>query len=132
MPTFILNKLVRDKLVDDFERMNQKASYRSLTREEHVEALKSKIIEEVKEIPADGETEDLVTELADLQQVLDDLKVLMNVTDEQVDDVQWHKYDKKGGFLAGRYVTSIELQDDDPWLAYYRDHPELFPETPTE
>jgi predicted house-cleaning noncanonical NTP pyrophosphatase (MazG superfamily) len=132
VPIFLLNKLVRDKLVEEFKRMNQKATYRSLTRQEHVGALKSKIIEEAKEIPVDGGTEELVAELADLQQVLDDLKALMNVTDEQVGVVQRHKYEKKGGFLAGRYVNSIELRDDDPWLPYYRDHPELFPETPTK
>lgn len=128
MPTFILNKLVRSKLVSEYARMNQKVTYRPLTLEQHVEALKQKIIEEAKEIPVTGLDDDFISELADLQQVLDDLKEIRGVTDDQVVVVQKRKYDKKGGFLPGRYVEIIELQDNDPWLAYYRDNPELFPE----
>lgn len=128
MPRFIFNKLVRDKLVEEFERMGQVAVHRSLTSNDHVEALKQKIIEEVQEIPVGGRVDDLISEIADVQQALDDLKALNHITDQQVDDVRQEKYDKKGGFLSGYYVETLELADGDEWVRYYRDHPDLFPE----
>ena len=42
MPKFIFNKLVRDKLRQEYERMNQKAVYRRLTPDEHATELKRK------------------------------------------------------------------------------------------
>jgi predicted house-cleaning noncanonical NTP pyrophosphatase (MazG superfamily) len=110
--------------------MGQKAMYRSLTREDHIMALKQKIVEEAKEIPLNGRVEDIVSELADLQQAFDDLKLISGITDVQIAISQTAKFDKKGGFLSGSYVETIELQDDDPWLPYYRDNPDLFPEVP--
>lgn len=128
MPKFIVNKLVRDKLVDEFERMHQKATYRPMSRADHIHALTQKIIEEANEVAATQSKSDLISEIADLQQALNDLKVLSDVTDVQVESAQQAKLDKKGGFLGGSFLESIEILADDPWLVYYRDNRGLFTE----
>jgi predicted house-cleaning noncanonical NTP pyrophosphatase (MazG superfamily) len=128
MPRFRFEKLVRDKLIADFVRLGQVAKHRTLKGATHSIALQNKIIEEAQELPLAGSAEDIAAELADIQQAVDDLKVLHGITDEQVATVQLAKYEKKGGFLSGAYVETLEVGEDDPWLGYYRDHPSTFVE----
>jgi len=128
MPTFIFNKLVRDRLRDEYVKMNQKATLKSLSKSEHSIELVNKIIEEVKEIPVDGTKAAITAELADAKQALDDLMTLHAITAEDIETVQKKKFAKKGGFAGGTYVVSLELSDDDEWVDYYRAAPDIFPE----
>ena len=128
MPKFILNKLIRDKLLRQFEQDGQVATHKILSGDEHQAALKQKVLEEAKEIPLTNNQTDLINEIADVQQALDDLKTISGITNEQVSESQKTKYHKKGGFLDGVYVSTLELNNTDEWLDYYRSHPSLFPE----
>lgn len=128
MPTFKLNKLVRDKLRDEYQRTNQKATYRELTLDDHKLELKNKIVEETKEIQLDKPVAEITDEIADIRQVLDDFMGLYGITEEQVTAAKQKKYIKKGGFAAGNFVETLELADDDKWVGYYRQSPDIFPE----
>jgi len=128
MPKFYLNKLVRDKLRDEYERIGQKAVCRVLSAPDHKQELIKKIIEETREIQTDGPKEEIVNEIADIEQVIDDLMALCGITEQQVADVVRAKLDKKGGFAAGHFVETLELSDGDEWVDYYRKRPEIFPE----
>ena len=128
MPRFIFNKLVRDKLIKEFERSGQGVIHRHVTAADHIKALKQKIAEEASEIPINGNRDDLVSEIADVQQAIDDLKALCEITNDQVTEVQQVKFSNKGGFLSGDFVETLELRDDDEWVEYYRAHPNVFPE----
>lgn len=128
MPTFIFNKLIRDKLKDEYVKLDHKATYIKLTDVELFEALKQKIVEEANEIPVDGTKEDIISELADVQQVIDDIAKRVGVTAEEISDVKQKKFDKKGGFAGGLFVEKVELNDDDEWVAYYRKYPDRFKE----
>ena len=101
MPKFILNKLIRDKLLRQFEQDGQVATHKMLSGDEHQAALKQKVLEEAKEIPLTNNQTDLINEIADVQQALDDLKTISGITNEQVSESQKTKYHKKGGFLDG-------------------------------
>lgn len=131
MPKFLLNKLVRDKLVDEYEKLGQKAEYKPLSRIEHLQALKQKIIEEAQEIPLESAKEKIIGELADVQQALDDLKVLTGISNKEIADVQAAKSAAKGGFLKGNFVTSLVLADDDEWVNYYRKESVIYKEIKT-
>jgi len=128
MPTFIFNKLVRDKLRDEYTRMGQKAYYRILTKTELSVELTRKIIEEIKEIPADGTKAEMIAELADAKQAFDDLLTLHSISSADVATAQQEKLEKKGGFSGGTFVSSLELEEDDDWVAYYRGNPDVFTE----
>ena len=131
MPTFIFNKLVRDKLRDEYERMGEKAVYRELTKQEFTAELANKMVEEIREIPIGGTKDEIISELADVRQAMDDLMDLHSVTESEIKKVQKQKFDKKGGFANAVFVESLELQDDDEWVAYYRAKPEVFLELQT-
>jgi len=126
VPKFELNKLVRDKLVDDYEKSNQLAEYKKLTPIEHKSELIRKIIEEASEIKIDSSQDEIISEIADIRQVIDDLSELCGISSEQIELKKQTKFDKKGGFKAGVYVTAIALKDDDEWVKYYRARPDVF------
>lgn len=128
MPKFELNKLVRDGLKGEYERDGQKPTYRELSPSDHKKELIGKIIEEALEIQLDNYKEVNLGELADIQQALKDLSELFGITSEQIEDIRRSKFDKKGGFLDGVFVETIELSDQDEWVKYYRQNPERFKE----
>lgn len=128
MPKFIFNRLVRDNLRHAYAELGQKAVYKKLSKREHISELKRKVIEEVKEIPEDGPISELIEEIADLQQVIDDMKKLIGISDEQVDVAKKQKFDKKGGFIEGTFVETLELEENDEWVEYYRRKPDVHKE----
>jgi predicted house-cleaning noncanonical NTP pyrophosphatase (MazG superfamily) len=128
MPKFIFNKLVRNKLREEYMRMHQAAEYRKLSKSELSHELANKIIEEIKEIPIDGTNEEITAELADAKQAMDDLMQLHGITSDAVAKTQKMKFEKKGGFSEGTFVVSLELNDDDEWVDYYRASPDIFAE----
>lgn len=128
MPKFVFNKLVRDKLRAEYEKMNQKAVYRELSSAEHTEQLKNKIIEETREISAGSSKDEIVGELADIQQVLDDIAQVHGISLESIQEAKLKKLAKKGGFSEATFVETLELTDDDEWVEYYRKSPDIFKE----
>lgn len=129
MPVFRLNKLVRDKLPVVYESIGQKAKLKILSKNEHAYALIDKIIEEARELQDTGLTRDeIIGEIADVQQALDDYRAVQGITDEEIAATQKAKFDEKGGFSEGAYIETLELSEADTWIAYYRQKPDIYPE----
>lgn len=128
MPTFKLNKLVRDKLPAIYKALEQKALTRKLSKTQLSKALVRKIIEETSEITDKTSKTELIGEIADVQQVLDDLKSLHGISNSEVAEIQAKKKAKKGGFSQGIFVETLTLADGDKWVDYYRAEPKRFPE----
>lgn len=127
MPKFIFDKLVRDKIPDLQRDSGAIPSLRVLTPKEHKEQLINKIIEEAREIlPA--ARDELASEMADVQQALDDLRDLMGVSAEELARAQALKNDKKGSFKKGIFIDHVERDENDEWVEYYRRNPDRFPE----
>lgn len=128
MPEFKLNKLIRDKLPDEYERLGQVACYRRLSVDEHKIALIDKIAEEARELRASNSDIDIKSEIADIQQVINDLVELCNINPADIEICMKQKYLKKGGFKNAIFIETIKLNNDDEWIEYYRSNPETFPE----
>jgi predicted house-cleaning noncanonical NTP pyrophosphatase (MazG superfamily) len=129
MITFLFNKLIRDALKDEYEKIGQVAVYKKLSELELLEAFRQKVIEEAKELPFDGtKQDDLVSELADIGQVIDDIAALRGITNAEITEAKEKKFAKKGGFKGGHFVETLSLQDDDEWVSYYRKQPDVYPE----
>jgi predicted house-cleaning noncanonical NTP pyrophosphatase (MazG superfamily) len=127
MLKFAFNKLVRDKIVDQQIASGSKPKYRTLDKDEHIRHLVEKIIEEVKEIVA-GPPGKAASEIADVQQALDDLKEQFGVTDEDIAREQKRKNGKAGAFKKGLFVEHVEVDENDPWVNYYRQNADRYPE----
>lgn len=129
MPTFRLDKLVRDNFRQIYADLGQVIKIRELSGLELKNAIRNKIIEESKELLiVDYGNDKVISELGDIQQAVDDLREIYGVSAEQVADAQAKKLAEKGGFTAGLYIETIELQDGDPWVEYYRTEPDKYPE----
>lgn len=128
MPKFILNKLVRDKLPAEYERMGETAVYRDLSPREFLDALLQKLVEEVAELTRADSSEKIADEIGDIRQLLEDIVIAHSIDPARVKAIQAEKLEKKGGFADARFVETLELADEDEWVAYYRKFPDIFTE----
>lgn len=127
MPIFKFSKLVRDKVVDQQIASGAKPNYRKLEPEDHKRELINKLIEEAREVEQSS-PEEVINEIADVQQIIDDLRVLYNLTADDVAAAQKRKNEKNGAFAEGLYIESLEIDEADQWTSYYRMHPDRYPE----
>lgn len=98
----------------------------ALSGQQLIDALIDKLHEESAELTA---ADSPASELADLQQIIDDLTILLGTTSEDIKVKQATKLSKNGGFLEGRFVRTVTCDENDEWATYYRREPERFPET---
>ena len=129
MPTFLFNKLIRDKILQMHIDVGHTITYENLKGEALKAKLRDKLHEEADEIPIrDKKDDEVIEEISDVQQVLDDLKAQYGISDEQVREAQAAKFNKKGGFADGVFIESVTLPERDEWVKYYRKSPEKYPE----
>lgn len=116
----IYNKLVRDKMTDiykhDVENKISASDYsvRYMKREETLERLKDKLLEEVQEVFDAYEKEDkkdLKEEIADVIEVIDAILYHNDIKLEEVLAIREAKKLKKGGFEEGLFLESIDYFD---------------------
>ncbi len=131
MRSFLLNKLVRDKIVADMQAMGQQAIFRKLDDAEFRQKLAEKLVEETAEFKASS-PEKALKELADVLEVVEALAKEYGATPEQLRQIQAERRAKRGGFEQRLYVERLDLQDNDKWAAYYAANPIKFPEIKPE
>lgn len=127
MPKFKFNKLVRDKIVEHQISSGAKPQYHKLSDQQHKEALVSKIIEEAREILQADQSE-VASEIADVQQAIDDLKLRFGLASSAIAKAQKAKNDKNGSFSQGIFIDHVAVAHDDKWAEYYRQNPDRYPE----
>jgi predicted house-cleaning noncanonical NTP pyrophosphatase (MazG superfamily) len=91
------NKLVRDRIPEIIQQDGYTYRIETLNEQEFQQALREKILEEAHEIVEAGPDE-LVTELADLSEVLDTLMQLHNISHADVRTQQVERQQTRGGF----------------------------------
>ena len=128
---FKFGKLVRDKIVEQQIAAGASSKWHRLNDAEHKRELIRKIQEESSEI-LDAPKENVATEIADVQQALDDLIAKYGLTTKDIAAAQQRKNDKYGAFREGLYVKFIECDEDYSWVPHYREDPERYPESTIE
>ena len=130
MPKFMFDKLVRDDVLQRcLDDPKVRTDYRILDSTEYVKELIAKIHEEADEIPVRNESDDeIISEIADAQSVIDALREAYGLTVEQVVEAQRSKFEKSGGFALRAYIMSVDLDDDSEWIDYFRAQPDKYRE----
>jgi predicted house-cleaning noncanonical NTP pyrophosphatase (MazG superfamily) len=90
------NKLVRDRIPDILTSQQVKFGVEPMTQTEYCQALRQKLIEEAQEAAKAGE-DTLVTELADLWEVIDATLVAYGIQRNQVLACQMQRRMERGG-----------------------------------
>ena len=101
------DKLVRDKMLGIFVAEGVHANYRKVSGEEYWHYLKAKLMEETLELLRDRDGG--VGELADILEVVDAMSMFHGITTTQLKEMVDEKYMKRGGFLEGVVLESIEV-----------------------
>ncbi len=91
------NKLVRDRIPEIIYQAGNHCEVVTMSQEEFRKALREKLLEEAREA-ATASPKNLVSELADLQEVIDALLVVEGIEPEAVIEEQKRKRIERGGF----------------------------------
>lgn len=117
---FEVKKLVRDKVADIVAEQGRKPMSRQLENEEFISELKKKLAEETAELPG-TKPEDILDELADIQEVLNVLLSVLGISREDLDRARETKNNKVGDFDKRIFLETVELDPDSKWVSYYRE-----------
>jgi len=122
MPKFIVKKLIRDKILQRcLDDPAVETDYSILELEDFKKALIAKIHEEADEVWAENtKDDDVLSELADVQEVVDALVKSYGYTKKDVRDAQARKITKNGAFEERIFVTSFTITGESEWTDYFR------------
>ena len=110
----IYNKLIRDKIPEIIQKDNKTAEVTVLDEGAFLEALKTKLIEEAQEVHLAQDRETMLSELADLQEVMDYIKTHYNINQMEINTQQALKALRRGKFDKRLFLKWVE--DNNEWV----------------
>lgn len=113
-------------MLDAMQKEGQTVEYNTLNKKEFIRALHAKLLEETNEF--DPTDQKVIEELADLLEVIEQLATELKIPMTKVLKAKDEKRQKNGAFDKKIFVETITLQDTDPWLEYFVDHQDKYPE----
>ena len=105
------NKLVRDRIPEIIQKEGNTADIIILSEESFKQAIKEKLIEEATEVCNAQNRDDILSELADLQEVMDTIKQLYNINTLEVNTIQAVKALQRGKFGKRLYLKSVSEKE---------------------
>jgi len=124
---FAGNKLARDKTLERCKKNSVEVLWRELSENEHIYELKKKLVEEAEEVLAAKDDQELLEELADIQEVLKVLMEKMSIVREDVEKERCEKECKRGSFYRGLYIEHFDVPLDSHFHDYYSGQPDKYP-----
>lgn len=113
-------------MLDAMQKEGQSIKQDRLNKKEYLRALHAKLLEEANEFdPTDKE---VVEEFADLLEVIEHLATELNISMTKVLKAKRDKLQKRGGYSKKIFIETVTLRDDDPWVEYFVDHQDKYPE----
>jgi predicted house-cleaning noncanonical NTP pyrophosphatase (MazG superfamily) len=92
------NKLIRDRIPEIIHESGKQAQVEVMSETEYRKALLEKLVEEAQEATLASTKDDLITELADLYEVIEALFTVWNIQREEVLRIQKERHLQRGGF----------------------------------
>lgn len=108
MPTTHYKKIVRDKVPEQIVRNGGRPQTRVLAPDDFARLLRDKLVEEAKEVVGAQTYDALVSELADVLEVVATLQQVHGISDEALAGVRAAKKAERGGFEGRVYLESVE------------------------
>lgn len=105
------NKLIRDNIPSIIEKDNKTCIVNILNDEQFLVELKRKLIEESTELSKANSRDELINELADIQEIIDKLKQEYGLVQEEINRVQSVKANKNGKFDKKLFLVAVEEND---------------------
>ena len=107
------NKLVRDKIPQVIRKNGGDFKIKKLSNKEFEKELIRKVGEEASGLLSAKDKSGLIPELADVLDVIEEIKRLKSITNQEIKRAQIVAYDKKGGFkknfiCSGHLILAIK------------------------
>lgn len=103
------NKLIADKVPENMEKQGVQFEVRTLTDDaEYERELLKKVVEEAKELESAPSKEHALKEIADVLEVIDAVKKLKGISDDEVVTMKATRLEKRGGFLKRIFLLWSE------------------------
>ncbi len=112
MRKYPFNKLIRSKLPDRMVEEGVVVNSQKLEVEEYVVQLKQKIIEEANEVSEAKSREELITELADVLEVIYAIAESTAISQAEIEQARIEKRETNGYFKPENYVHYIQVDHD--------------------
>lgn len=109
---FYLNKIVRNKYIEECEKSKFATKYTKLNNNEFLTELKNKIQEESIEVINTKNDNELIEEISDIYEIIDEILKRKNISKEIVLKTQKEKKIKRGSFEDNYFVEYSEFQKD--------------------
>ena len=125
-------KLVRDRTMEYGLQGDSSCrfSYKYLSEQELQPHLFNKLQEEVAEVLAANNKEEICAELADVLDIIELLKKHNNISEQELAAARQHKYKLRGGFDTKLFVEWIEFDtpsESHEFYEYCLSNPEKYP-----
>ena len=129
-----MNKLVRDKSVEILKKRGcVKIEHYALDdNEDFLAALAEKIVEELEEVFDSESREEMIEELADIEEVLVAFKELVEISQAEVDAIRKKKREEKGGYSERVFIEYVDAKVGSPAYEYAKKQEEKYPEVDVE
>jgi predicted house-cleaning noncanonical NTP pyrophosphatase (MazG superfamily) len=121
-------KLSRDKTVENMKAAGITTNYKILEGKLLLDALNQKLLEETHELMKAHDRKEVISELADVLEVMDGLCKAHNITMNELLEVKNSTKEKRGGFEKGIFMETIEMDEDNLWVKHFRKSPDKYPE----
>lgn len=119
MKRYQFNKLIRSKLQDKMKKEGVIVNSTSLTQDQYIHQLKNKIIEEANEVMEAKTLDNLITELADVMEVIHAIIEVYKMNILDVEAARLKKRDINGHFTSNDYVNYIDVSPDNRKVIEY-------------
>ena len=109
----IYNKLIRDRIPEITKADGWESVTRVLNKKELILELRKKILEEAKELNEGSGHDNLIEELADIQEIMDSILKEKKVKFSEFRKIQTKKRQKRGGFKKRLFlIKTIQIGKD--------------------
>ena len=127
MPTYTLNKLVRNLAAHTMEADGATVMQHTLEPAAFVAALHNKLCEEVAELSAAQGTPAYADELADVLEIIHTLAEAHALALPDLEARRAAKATKRGSFSQRTFISSVACPAGNPWDAYFAAEPARYP-----
>jgi predicted house-cleaning noncanonical NTP pyrophosphatase (MazG superfamily) len=95
---------------------------KTLSKEEYIQQLKNKMVEEAHEVLESNSRDNLITELADVLEVISALAKAGDLSMKEIRATQRKKRDENGYFHHENYINYIEVAQDNRKVIEYMEN----------
>lgn len=120
MEKIYYNKLIRDNIPEKIQSKGSSLETRILSESEFEVELRKKVGEEASALPKSETREELISELADVLDVIKELQKTNTISDAEIAAAQEINFKKKGGFAKRLFLL---WSSDDGYQTNETKHP---------